>query len=115
MSQINPEIELKLEGLGLETRNLRGKSGYQLRVFERYVMAGESFSALGYVDRTAGQLVLRASPDAPLLLTDQTLDQVLQGLYRRVALTAGAMGLIAGGFSCCLLLQLFDTLRVNQP
>jgi hypothetical protein len=108
LSQINPEIELKLEELGVETRDLWGKFGYQLRVFERYIMADEQFSALGYIARTTGQSVLRAMPDTPLFLTDQNLDQVLRGLYRRVASTIGGMGLIAGSFSCCLLLQLLE-------
>lgn len=108
LSQINPEIELKLEELGVKTRDLWGKFGYKLRVFERYVMAGEQFSALGYVERTAGRLLLQAVPDTPLFLTDQNLDQVLRGLYRRVASTIGAMVLIVVSFSCCLLLQVLE-------
>jgi hypothetical protein len=47
-------------------------------------------------------------PDSPLFLTDQTLAGVLRGLYRRVALTVGGMGLIVAGFSGCLLLQVLE-------
>jgi hypothetical protein len=108
LSQLNPEIELKLEALGIETHDLWGKFGSNLRVFERYVMAGEQLAALGAIDRTSGQFVMQTVPDTPLFLTDQTLDGVLKGLYRRVAVTVGVMGLIVGSFGCCLLLQILE-------
>ncbi len=108
MSRINPEIETKLEELGPPTRDFLGQFGPQLRVSERYIMVGEQLSALGYVEHSDGQLVLRTLPDTPLFLTDQDLGEVLRGLYRRVASTVAVMMLIVIGFSCCLLLQLLE-------
>jgi hypothetical protein len=110
MSRINPEIELKLEHLGVEAQGLSGKFGHNLRVFERYIVAGEQLSALGQVERSerSEEPVLQALPDTPLFLTDQNLDQVLKGLYRRVASTVAVMVLIVSGFSCCLLLQVLE-------
>lgn len=109
MSRINPQIELKLEELGVETQGLLGRFGHNLRVFERYILAGEQLSALGQVEPGEDQPVLQAVPDTPLLLADQTLDDVRKGLYRRVASMVAIMVLIVSAFSCCLLLPVLES------
>jgi hypothetical protein len=64
--------------------------------------------ALGAIEHTGGQAMLRTTPHTPLYLADGDERAARKRLYQRIGSAVGTMLLIVFGFGCCVMLSILD-------
>ncbi|GAB4200011.1 MAG: hypothetical protein OHK0022_20690 [Roseiflexaceae bacterium] len=87
---LSASMRARLHQLGLPVESQLGFNR-QLSVAEQLIAAGTVVFAQGEVEQINGMPHLLGSPTAPLLLSDQSEQQLLERLRRRVAISAAGI------------------------
>ncbi|HEU4325099.1 MAG TPA: GIDE domain-containing protein [Roseiflexaceae bacterium] len=87
---LSAALRTRLHQLGVPTEGAL-RLGRQLHVVERLIAPGEQVFVQGEVEQIGGVPHLLGSPTAPLILTDQSEQQLLERLRRGVVVLAGTV------------------------
>ena len=111
--EYGPDIQSTLEGLGIKTTNFLGFNR-TLRVYERYLVAGEQVYVHGYVNYDNGVKTIASGKGISPIISDQSEKSILNRLAWRVGVASLFVALIGFMFhdiGAGILSQLLLTLK----